>query len=56
MRDIPQRVSEELLPWVQVTPYHLNNSVNYPGTVTSPDNRTKFNKYLLRVSNYPLVV
>ena len=22
MRDIPPRVSEEQLPWVQVTPYH----------------------------------
>ena len=22
MHDIPSRVSEELLPWVQVTPYH----------------------------------
>ena len=28
MRDIPTRVSEELLPWVQVTPYHPHNSVN----------------------------
>ena len=30
MRDIPTRVSEELLPWVQVTPYHPHNSVNLP--------------------------
>ena len=30
MRDIPQRVSEEQLPWVQVTPYHPHNSVNLP--------------------------
>ena len=30
MRDIPPRVSEELLPWVQVTPYHPQNSVNLP--------------------------
>ena len=28
MRDIPPRVSEEQLPWVQVTPYHPHNSVN----------------------------
>ena len=30
MRDIPPRVSEEHLPWVQVTPYHPHNSVNLP--------------------------
>ena len=30
MRDIPTRVSEEQLPWVQVTPYHSHNSVNLP--------------------------
>ena len=30
MGDIPQRVSEEQLPWVQVTPYHRHNSVNLP--------------------------
>ena len=30
MRDIPARVSEEQLPWVQVAPYHLHNSVNLP--------------------------
>ena len=30
MRDIPPRVSEEQLPWVQVTQYHLHNSVNLP--------------------------
>ena len=30
MCDIPPRVSEELLPWVQVTPYHPRNSVNLP--------------------------
>ena len=30
MRDIPPRVSEEQLPWVQITPYHPNNSVNLP--------------------------
>ena len=29
-RDIPSRVSEELLRWVQVTPYHPHNSVNLP--------------------------
>ena len=28
MRGIPLRVSEEQLPWVQVTPYHPHNSVN----------------------------
>ena len=28
MRDIPPRVSEEQLPWVQLTPYHSPNSVN----------------------------
>ena len=28
MRDIPPRVSEEQLPWVEVTPYHPHNSVN----------------------------
>ena len=28
MRNIPPRVSEEQLPWVQVTQYHLHNSVN----------------------------
>ena len=28
MRDIPSRVSEEQLPWVQVTPYRPHNSVN----------------------------
>ena len=26
MRDIPPRVSEEQLPWLQVTPYHQHNS------------------------------
>ena len=30
MRDIPPRVSEEQLPWVQVTPYRPHNSVNLP--------------------------
>ena len=30
MRDIPPRVSEELLPWLQVTAYHPHNSVNLP--------------------------
>ena len=30
MRDIPPRVSEEQLPWLQVTPYHPHNSVNLP--------------------------
>ena len=30
MRHIPPRVSEELLPWVQVTPYHPHNAVNLP--------------------------
>ena len=30
MSDIPPRVSEELLPLVQVTPYHPHNSVNLP--------------------------
>ena len=30
MCDIPPTVSEELLPWVQVTPYHPHNSVNLP--------------------------
>ena len=30
MRDIPQRVSEEQLPWVQVSSYHPHNSVNLP--------------------------
>ena len=30
MRDIPPRVSEEQLPWVQVTPYHPYNTVNLP--------------------------
>ena len=30
MRDIPNRVSEELLLRVQVTPYHPHNSVNLP--------------------------
>ena len=30
MRDIPPRVSEELLPWVQVTLFHPHNSVNLP--------------------------
>ena len=30
MRDIPPRVSEEQLPWVQVAPYHPHNSVNLP--------------------------
>ena len=28
MRDIPPKVSEGQLPWVQVTPYHRHNSVN----------------------------
>ena len=31
MSNKPPRVSEELLPWVQVTPYHPHNSVNLPG-------------------------
>ena len=30
MRDIPPRVSEELLPWVQETKYHPHNLVNLP--------------------------
>ena len=30
MRDIPPRLSEELLRWLQVTPYHPYNSVNLP--------------------------
>ena len=30
MRDVPPRVSEEQLPWAQVTPYHPHNSVNLP--------------------------
>ena len=30
MRDIPPTVSEEQLPWVQVIPYHLHDSVNLP--------------------------
>ena len=30
MRDIPPIVSEEQLPWEQVTPYHPHNSVNLP--------------------------
>ena len=30
MRDIPPRVSEEQLPWVQVTPYHPHYSENLP--------------------------
>ena len=30
MRDLPPRVSEEQLKWVQVTSYHLHNSVNLP--------------------------
>ena len=30
MRDIPPRVSEEQLPWVQVTAYHPHNLVNLP--------------------------
>ena len=30
MRNVPQRVSEEQFLWVQVTPYHLLNSVNLP--------------------------
>ena len=30
MRDIPPRVSEEQLLWVQVTPYHQHNAVNLP--------------------------
>ena len=30
MRNIPPRVSEEQLPWVQVTPYDPHNSVNLP--------------------------
>ena len=30
MRDIPPRVSEEQLSWVQVTPYNPHNSVNLP--------------------------
>ena len=30
MRNIPPRVSEEQLPWVQVTVYHPHNSVNLP--------------------------
>ena len=31
MRDIPPRVSEEQLPWMQVTPSHPHNSVNLLG-------------------------
>ena len=30
MRNIPPKVSEEKLPWAQVTPYHPDNSVNLP--------------------------
>ena len=30
MRDIPTRVSEEQLLWVQETPYHPHNTVNLP--------------------------
>ena len=30
MRNIHPRVSQEQLPWVQVTPYHPHNSVNLP--------------------------
>ena len=30
MRDIPTRVSEGQLPWMQVTPYHPHNSLNLP--------------------------
>ena len=30
MRDMPPRVSEQQLPWAQVTPYHLHNSVYLP--------------------------
>ena len=30
MRDIPPRASEEQLPWVEVTQYHLYNTVNLP--------------------------
>ena len=30
MRDIPPKVSDEQLPWVQVTPYHLHNSYTAP--------------------------
>ena len=30
MCDIPPRVSEEQLPWVQVIPYHPHNSVKLP--------------------------
>ena len=30
MHEIPPKVSEEQLPWVQVTPYHPHNSVNLP--------------------------
>ena len=30
MHDTPPRVSEEQLPWGQVTPYHPHNSVNLP--------------------------
>ena len=30
MRNLLPRVSEELLQWVQVTPYHPHNSVNLP--------------------------
>ena len=30
MRYIPRRVSEEQLPWVQVTPHRPHNSVNLP--------------------------
>ena len=33
MHDMPPRVSEEQLPWVQVTPYHLHNTVNLPGNL-----------------------
>ena len=30
MRDIPPKVSEELLPFAQVTPHHPHNSLNLP--------------------------
>ena len=30
MHNIPPRVSEELLPWMQLTPSHLHYSVNLP--------------------------
>ena len=34
MRDVPPRVSEQQLPWVQVTQYHPRDSVNLPRSFT----------------------